>query len=953
MCVNDPNRLNEISSFGFILNGDPLMRVNYHLKPEIEVTSQSIDVLPKDITLAIDSLTINVSVKNLGKAFTDTVTVELHRKMPKNKYDSVYVKPLYGLKYMDTVSFKVPLQANVSAGLNSFDAYIDIPSLVSEQYDEIQNNETSKNTLLQLDGITPIYPYEFAVVPRDSVVVKASTSNPLAAMRTYRFELDTTDSFLSPFCKSALVTGLGGVQEVFPANWKSKFSNQPEKLICTDSTVYFWRVAVDSAVLQWNESSFQYIPGKNGWGQAHFFQAKENEFINLSYNRIIRERTFDTVAKKLVVQVYDHAHTQEMSNLTLYTINDEKQDYSGCGVLPSIHVVVIDPKTFKPWQTHYLNQNPQNSFGNANDQGSCRPRTESFFIFRQNDSLSMANFQNMVTNKVPDGHYLIIYTHKYAQYENWNMVNPSIFKTLKDLGSDSIKPGLQDGGFIFFVKKGDKSSVKEVLPSYYGELMYLKQDIKVLDNIGQESTPIIGPAKSWGTLSWRQVALESNTKDSTVLEIELLDNELNVVKVIDTIMTPADSIVQLNTIASANSYPYIRLTTKYKDLTNFNPAQVKRLHVLYQPVPEAAINGRNGYVWLPKKDTLDEGMKIKFAIDVANVSDFPMDSLLVNYWVEDKNQQQQKILYPRQKPLLANTTFRDTLEFTSGGLAGENTLWMEVNPYVTPTKTDQLEQFHFNNLLAKNFYITADKTNPILDVTFDGRHILNDDLVRPNAEIQITLRDENEFAIMNAMSDTASFAVYLTDPFGKQKHIPFMDKKGNQIIQFIPASAQNKKCKLLYTGNFEVNGKYNLSVQAADRNGNLSGDHAYSINFEVVKESTISYLTNYPNPFSSSTRFVYTLTGNSAPENMIIQIMTVTGKVVREITEDELGPLQVGRNQITNYAWDGKDQFGDPLANGVYLYRVLARVNGQTIEHRESAVDSHFKNEFGKMYLMR
>ena len=109
---------------------------------------------------------------------------------------------------------------------------------------------------------------------------------------------------------------------------------------------------------------------------------------------------------------------------------------------------------------------------------------------------------------------------------------------------------------------------------------------------------------------------------------------------------------------------------------------------------------------------------------------------------------------------------------------------------------------------------------------------------------------------------------------------------------------------------------------------------------------------NYPNPFSTSTRFVFTLTGNDIPDEMIIQIMTVSGKVVREITEDQLGPIQIGRN-ISEYAWDGTDEFGDPLANGVYLYRVKAQINGEDIKHMESGADTHFKKEYGKMYIMR
>jgi flagellar hook assembly protein FlgD len=109
---------------------------------------------------------------------------------------------------------------------------------------------------------------------------------------------------------------------------------------------------------------------------------------------------------------------------------------------------------------------------------------------------------------------------------------------------------------------------------------------------------------------------------------------------------------------------------------------------------------------------------------------------------------------------------------------------------------------------------------------------------------------------------------------------------------------------------------------------------------------------NYPNPFTTSTRFVFTLTGSQVPDVFTIQILSVTGKVVREITKLELGDLHIGRN-ITDYAWDGTDEFGDRLANGVYLYRVIMKIAGEKIEHRESGADEYFTQEFGKMYLFR
>jgi flagellar hook assembly protein FlgD len=80
--------------------------------------------------------------------------------------------------------------------------------------------------------------------------------------------------------------------------------------------------------------------------------------------------------------------------------------------------------------------------------------------------------------------------------------------------------------------------------------------------------------------------------------------------------------------------------------------------------------------------------------------------------------------------------------------------------------------------------------------------------------------------------------------------------------------------------------------------------------------------------------------------------MTVSGKIVREITQDEIGPIRIGNN-ITQYAWDGRDEYGDELANGVYLYRVVVRNNGQAMEHRETSADRAFKQNFGKLYILR
>ena len=83
--------------------------------------------------------------------------------------------------------------------------------------------------------------------------------------------------------------------------------------------------------------------------------------------------------------------------------------------------------------------------------------------------------------------------------------------------------------------------------------------------------------------------------------------------------------------------------------------------------------------------------------------------------------------------------------------------------------------------------------------------------------------------------------------------------------------------------------------------------------------------------------------------------MTVTGKIVREITREELGNIRIGRN-ITDFKWDGTDQYGQKLGNGTYLYRVVTSLHGKSMEkyHADGDLtDQYFNKGYGKMYLMR
>jgi len=174
-------------------------------------------------------------------------------------------------------------------------------------------------------------------------------------------------------------------------------------------------------------------------------------------------------------------------------------------------------------------------------------------------------------------------------------------------------------------------------------------------------------------------------------------------------------------------------------------------------------------------------------------------------------------------------------------------------------------------------------------------------------------------------------------------------------VDFFPdtESSNQNKATIRLSPVFELDGVYELLVQAEDVTGNQSGDLDYKVTFEVVTKSSISNVLNYPNPFSTSTQFVYTLTGEETPEYFKIQILTVSGRIVKEITQDEIGPLKIGTHR-TDYRWDGTDDYGDRLANGVYLYRVVAKKqSGDGYDSFDNKTDGLFEQGFGKLVIIR
>jgi len=502
--------------------------------------------------------------------------------------------------------------------------------------------------------------------------------------------------------------------------------------------------------------------------------------------------------------------------------------------------------------------------------------------------------------------------------------------------------------FIFTYKKNDPVSFAPRSVFTIGNFDKITMDvnIKTPDMQGLISSPLMGPAKEWRTLKWRgTTAPDISPTDSISLSLIGVapDGQESVLL---SGLTTAQQDYDISSF-SAISYPYMRLRLFTQDTLNYTPYQLRYWRTTYLPVPEGAIAPN---LLFESKDTVDVGEPFNFKVAFKNVSEIAFDSLKVKMVITDRTNTPNIIPIPKRKPLAVNDTIVVSTTVQTPSLSGNNTIYVEVNP-----DNDQPEQYHFNNFVFKTLYVKPDSLNPLLDVTFDNVHILNRDIVSSKPHIVVKLKDEAKWMILD---DTTLLTVKVKYPGGAIRQFHF----SNDTLQFTPAGQApntNNTASIDFRPYFTQDGEYELIVTGKDRSDNAAGNIEYRVVFKVINKPMISNMLNYPNPFTSSTAFVFTITGSEVPQNIRIQILTITGKVVREITKDELGPLHIGRN-ITEFKWDGTDSYGQKLANGIYLYRVITNHRGKALEKyrsneidNEDNTDKFFNNGYGKMYLMR
>jgi hypothetical protein len=140
--------------------------------------------------------------------------------------------------------------------------------------------------------------------------------------------------------------------------------------------------------------------------------------------------------------------------------------------------------------------------------------------------------------------------------------------------------------------------------------------------------------------------------------------------------------------------------------------------------------------------------------------------------------------------------------------------------------------------------------------------------------------------------------------------------------------------KIVFPLSGLADGRHTLKLKVWDIYNNSSD--AYT-EFVVAESATLAltHVLNYPNPFTTKTSFFFEHNRPCNALDVQIQIFTISGKLIKTLSRS----VTCEGYRVDDLEWDGKDDFGDAIGRGVYVYRLKIRdSDGMSAEKYEKLV---------------
>ncbi len=206
----------------------------------------------------------------------------------------------------------------------------------------------------------------------------------------------------------------------------------------------------------------------------------------------------------------------------------------------------------------------------------------------------------------------------------------------------------------------------------------------------------------------------------------------------------------------------------------------------------------------------------------------------------------------------------------------------------------------------------SDKTGPLVRVYLNDENFVSGGITNANPVLLVNLNDESGINTTGIGIGHDIVATFSSANMNDKSIVL------NQYYQSNLDSYQTGTVK--YPIENLAPGLYTLKVKAWDVFNN-STEQIISFDVKQTEQLTLSHVLNYPNPFSSRTSFQFE--HNYPNENLEVQVIikTITGRLIKTINQS----IFTTGNRVNDIFWDAKDDFGEKVARGVYVYELKVR----------------------------